>query len=227
MLDDDPTLLPPPKYTKQRADLVYGEAFRRVMEFVCCQPRHNPVGDVLEFGTLNGYTARKLAELMWELEHPGKLWCFDSFEGMPPATHEIDRASYEIQAGAWQPGTPRIRIPGVEVAIGHALADILTTDRVMLVLGWYEDTVARWFPQMLPPSIVHIDCDLYASTMTVLEWLKRHNLIRDGLVLLFDDWQSGRGNPNMGERAALRDSGINAEPWFSYGWSALATIVHV
>ena len=101
MADNDPTLLPPPKYTKARADVVYDEPFRCAMEFVTYQ---RIPGDVLEFGTLNGYTARKLAELMAELGHPGRLMLFDSFQGMPSVPEQgLDLNSYEIRAGAWQP----------------------------------------------------------------------------------------------------------------------------
>ena len=51
---------------------------------------------------------------------------------------------------------------------------------------------------------VHIDCDLYTSTKTVL------NLIRDKLTawefnLVFDDWFHFRGNKNKGERLAFKE----------------------
>src|SRR5262245_14107758 len=66
---DDPTVRPPPSYaTKGRADLVYGEAFRRCMEYLASTRMK---GDILEFGTFQGYTARVLATLMEEYELPG------------------------------------------------------------------------------------------------------------------------------------------------------------
>jgi hypothetical protein len=221
MADNDPTLLPPPKYTKARAGVVYDEPFRCAMEFVTYQ---RIPGDVLEFGTLNGYTARKLAELMAELGHPGRLMLFDSFQGMPSVPEQgLDLNSYEIRAGAWQPGTPKSRIPGVEEAIHYHLDKVLPS-RVVIVPGWYEDTV-RFLP-FQAPSIIHIDCDLYASTRTVLDALLDRNLVQDGMILLMDDWQSSRGNLNFGSRAALRDWGVDVELWRPYGWHGMSFIVH-
>lgn len=215
----DPTLLPPPSYTKARADQVYGDAFRRAVEFAALQ---RIPGDVLEFGTLNGYTARKLAELMVEVGHPGRLYLFDSFEGMPDATSWVDRQSYEIRAGAWQPGTPKARIDGVERLIESSLSAMLD-GRLEIVKGWYSDTLGRW--PVRPPSIVHIDCDLYESCSTIIK--KLNTLLQDGLILLFDDWNSGRGNVRYGERAAMFDHFRgDFEYWFSYGWHGQAFIVH-
>lgn len=223
-MNADPTLLPPPKYTKERADFIYGEAFRRAMEFVAYQPQPEPIGDVLEFGTLNGYTARKLAELMAELGHPGRLVLFDSFEGMPEARDPVDLASYEIRAGAWAPGTPAVRIPGVEVIIKKQI-DCLLPGRVSIVKGWFCDTV-KFLQEIDPPSIVHVDCDLYESTVTVLRALVAHQKNRDGMVLLVDDWNNSRGNEHQGERRAIREIFPTAEKWFSYGWSGEALIYH-
>lgn len=224
----DPTLLPPPSYDRPRADQVYGEAFRRAVEFSALQ--HIP-GDVLEFGTLNGYTARKLAQLMVEIGHKGNLWLFDSFEGMPEADSEVDRASYEINAGAWKQGTPRIRIHGVSSMIETALAPIIGRHRLNIVSGWFDETMQA-LPRNAPPSIVHIDCDLYESTLTVLRNLCQWDLVQDGLVLLFDDWNCGRGSPQFGERKALSTAiaefpfYLKPEPWFSYGWHGRAFICH-
>lgn len=212
----DPTQRPPPAYTKARADEVYRPAFQRAVEFVSLQ---RIPGDVLEFGTLNGYTARILAELMAECRHPGDLYLFDSFEGMPETRSAIDRASYEIKAGAWKPGTPVQRIPGVEERITEFLSPLLAPRRLVTVKGWYKDTAAQ-IPASV--SLAHIDCDLYDSALTVL----KHLPLQQGMILLFDDWNSGRGSNSLGERRAFKESRINAEPWFSYGWHGQAFIVH-
>lgn len=223
-LMDDPTLLPPPCYTKERADQIYGEAFRRAMEFVTYQ---RIPGDVLEFGTLNGYTARKLAELMVEIGHPGNLVLFDSFEGMPAVENPVDRECPEIAAGAWRPGTPRTRIPDVEHQILDRLGSLLG-DRVRIVKGWYRDTVD--YLDTAPPSIVHLDCDLYESTLTVWEALGAGRLWQQGQIILFDDYNSGRGSWEFGQRAATGPRPIagahQMEPWFSYGWHGQSFIVH-
>src|SRR5689334_11237539 len=62
-VDGDPTLLPPPSYTRERADRIYGEAFRRAFEYLS---ETRVEGDVLEFGTYRGYSARLLACMIRE-----------------------------------------------------------------------------------------------------------------------------------------------------------------
>lgn len=214
------TRIPPPKYTLKRADFIYGEAFRRAVEYVVNQ---SMPGDVLEFGTLNGFTGRKLAEIMVELEHPGKLHLFDSFEGMPEATG-IDLVSYEVRGGAWKPGTPRLRVPDADVLIRDELSVILP-NRLSVVKGWFADTM-----QYLPdhaPSIVHIDCDMYESAVTVLKALADRMLVQQGMIIMFDDWNSGRASNQLGERAAFAQAFLGQEKWFSYGWSGQAFICHM
>lgn len=200
--------------TLERADAIYGEAFRRAMEFVCYQRME---GDVLEFGTLNGFTARKLAEMMVELGHPGALWLFDSFQGMPAADGR-DRYCPEVIAGAWKPGTPTSRHPEAMRLIRDELTPLLP-DRLRIVPGWFENTACSAPPR---PSIVHIDCDFYESTITVLKSLRP----QQGTVFFFDDYNTGRANNKFGERAAIRSLPISLEPWFSYGWHGQAFIYH-
>lgn len=222
MIVDDPTLLPPPSYSKERADWIYGTAFFRAMEFVVYQ---RIPGDVLEFGTYNGYTARVLAEQMKAIGHPGKLMLFDSFgPGMPQVENDIDSKCPEMASGAWAAGMTRPISQDVERLIHRALSCVLP-GRVETVKGWYQDTVSR-IPDE-PPSIVHIDCDLYASTLTVLRALKDRSLLQQGMILLFDDWNNGLASYKFGERAATAEVGIGMEPWFSYGWQSQAFIVQM
>src|ERR1700733_14645104 len=54
----DPTLKPPPSYTRSRADEVYGKMFQRVFEYVWATGINS---DIYEFGTFHGYTARLMA----------------------------------------------------------------------------------------------------------------------------------------------------------------------
>lgn len=217
---DDPTLLPPPSYSRERADQVYVEAFQRAMEFAVFQ---RVPGDVLEFGTYNGYTARVLATLMKAYGHPGHLMLFDSFgPGMPKADNPIDAACPEMATGVWREGMTQPVSPDIERLIYRSLSCLLP-GRVTTNRGWFKDTMVALPSE--PPSIVHIDCDLYESTLTVLTAMVERNLLRQGQVFLFDDWNNGLASDKFGERAAVRDSGILFEPWFSYGWQSQAMIV--
>lgn len=225
-ISNDPTCCPPPCYSQERSREIYGPAFRRVMEYVtlCKVP-----GDVVEFGTFCGHTARWLAELMAELKHPGALWMYDSWAGFPKITSPIDIDCYEVATNqAWVEGLPNIGAPPglIQASIASVLGD---TARSIIRQGWYSDTLAH---ENLPAaSIVHIDCDLYESTLTVLGEVLGQPAVAQGSVLLFDDWNNNRASNKFGERRALkvalaRFTDFEVEPWFSYGWHGQAFFVH-
>ena len=48
-----------------------------------------------------------------------------------------------------------------------------------------------------------IDCDLYESTVPVLEFLT--DLVGQGTILIFHDWFRFRASPNCGEQRACRE----------------------
>ena len=67
----------------------------------------------------------------------------------------------------------------------------------LLVKGWFEDTVPTFpFPAL---SLVHIDCDLYSSTVTALEAITPH--MRTGTLLVFDEYHSYPGAEEHEEAA--------------------------
>ena len=69
-------------------------------------------------------------------------------------------------------------------------------------------------------AIVMIDCDLYASTKIVLDFIT--DLIDSGTIIIFDDWYSFKADPNMGEQKACnewveKNKNINLIPYGKYG----------
>jgi len=65
----------------------------------------------------------------------------------------------------------------------------------------------------------------------VLETLIGRRLLQDGSLLLFDDYNSNRANPRMGQRLAIVEAFENQDrycysPWFSYGWHGQVFFVH-
>lgn len=122
-------------------------------------------GLVLEFGVFHGRSLRLLA--------PGSDGCvhgFDSFEGLPADWAGKD-ARGDLSTGG--------RLPAVE-------------PHVRLHRGWFEDSLPR-FLAAHPGAVrlAHVDCDLYASTVTVLEALAPR--LVPGSVLVFDDFLSYPG----------------------------------
>lgn len=222
----DPTLRPPPGYTPSRGRAIYRECFTRCAEYIW---GNQIVGDILEFGTFRGYSARIIAELMVEYELTGDLYLFDSFQGLPVINASTDGNSYEVATrGAWFKGAMAVD-KNLPAHIRNVLAEILN-NRVYLYEGYFEDTLSKELPTKRA-ALVHIDCDLYESTRLVLDTLLKQEILQDGTVICFDDYNCNRANPNMGERRAATDSFSQSDryvlsPWFSYGWHGQAMFVH-
>ena len=222
----DPTLLPPPGYMSARASAVYGEAFRRCFEFLSAQRIQ---GDIYEFGTFKGYTARHLATLMREFDTQGCLRLFDSFEGLPAIKDHADLLSYEVAiTKVWAHHVMEVS-PELPAIIRAKLSALLSEDRVHVTKGYFEDSLTGLQPTG-KAALIHVDCDLYQSTKTVLDFLISRDLLQDGAVLLLDDFNCNRANDSMGERRAVLEmlSGqyqYRVSRWFSYGWHGEAMFI--
>jgi tetratricopeptide (TPR) repeat protein len=216
---------------RERGQRIYREAILRCVEFVAYG---GMPGDVLEFGVLGGWTARIFAETMRDLQFLGKLHLFDSFEGLPPEKHERDRASYDVQRGVW---SEDMRLPArweelgpLHLHVADSLSTVLSRGRIHVHRGFFADTLAGRLDAKA--AIVHLDCDLYESTIQVLLALHREDVLQDGTVLMFDDWNCNRANPAFGQRRALaeflagNESMYSVSPFFSYGFNCAAFILH-
>ena len=116
-------------------------------------------GLYLEFGVYSGATLRQIAQHA----PAGTVFGFDSFEGLP----EHWRSGFG--AGAFSvEGLPEV--PGAE-----------------LVVGWFDATLPGFLAEHPGPvAFLHLDADLYSSTVTVLDALA--DRLRPGTVVLFDEY---------------------------------------
>ena len=116
-------------------------------------------GLVCEFGVASGLSVNFIAE------HTERtVYGFDSFDGLP----EDWRPGYSKGAFA------RSRLPHVR-------------PNVELVKGLFHETLPSFLaahPQRV--SFLHVDCDLYSSTVTVLSALRGR--IQPGCVIVFDEY---------------------------------------
>lgn len=79
-------------------------------------------------------------------------------------------------------------------------------DRIFAIPGYYEDSLKSSLYTTLKlkeASIVMIDCDLFSTTKSVLEFIT--HLIVDGTILIFDDWFAYKGHPYRGQRRATAE----------------------
>ncbi len=118
-------------------------------------------GLVVEFGVANGASLRHLAGLT-----PRQVHGFDSFGGLP----EDWRGTRE-KTGAF---TQRGRLPKVPA-------------NATLHPGWFNETLPGFIAANPgPAAFIHVDCDIYSSTVTIFSELRER--IGPGTVILFDEY---------------------------------------
>jgi hypothetical protein len=134
---------------------------------------------------------------------------FDSFEGLPAPAPE-DRSEI-FTAG---------NLATDEAAfVGLCRSAGMPAERLLTVKGFYDSSLTPALRDRLLPrkaAVIYVDCDLYSSTVTVLEFIEP--FLQEGTIIVFDDWNCFRANPNKGERRAWREflgarPGLHFEPF--------------
>lgn len=156
--------------------------------------------EYFEFGVLNG---ESLTEAIRQLRGGlRRVTGFDTFEGIP-ALADADKESLE-SAPSFTAGQ-YAGLSGEAVRASVLAATNFPLDDLSLVAGDFRETLAGGVdvtPKYFP-LVFHLDCDLYSSSVSALEWCAEH--AQDGSWLLADDYWCYRGNPRMGQRRAIRD----------------------
>ena len=117
-------------------------------------------GLVLEFGVATGATLNQIAKTI-----PHEVHGFDSFEGLPES---------------W----------GAEHVEGTFRQDALPSvpSNATLHQGLFEDTLPAFIAEAGQDTVrfLHVDCDLYSSTVTVLREVG--DLLKPGSIIVFDEY---------------------------------------
>ena len=96
----------------------------------------------------------------------------------------------------------------------------LTLKPENVIRGYYEESLTAELQNRMPKvGVVHIDVDLYSSTVEVLQFIKP--LLVIGTVLAFDDWYCFPPGSPKGEKLALEEfcnnnPSFKLEEWKSY-----------
>lgn len=158
----------------------------------------------LEFGVFSGSTINCIATARPDLDFHG----FDSFEGLP---EDWDMGAKQVSKDAFD---RKGELPEV-------------SDNVRLWKGWFEDTITEWKRSVSPTgylkpekhiSFLHVDCDIYKSTVTVLEEL--NDSIVPGTIIRFDELSCWRTvfNEASPQGKAYR---VPYTTWKEHEWKAL------
>jgi O-methyltransferase len=180
-------------------------------------------GDYLEFGCASGTSFGYAYQYARRAGHRARLWAFDSFEGLPRSDDPRDRHPL------WRTGN--FAAP-LDRFLEHCAMRGIPLDRIEVVKGYYSDTLSATSPlyDRLPQDIAlaYVDCDLYTSTKSVLDFLAPR--LKHGMILAFDDYFCLSSEAVAGERLAFLEmegalSQFHFLPYIQYGTAALSFIV--
>jgi hypothetical protein len=116
-------------------------------------------GLFMEFGVYNGQSINKSAHYAPTRTFYG----FDSFEGLP------DAWMGGVGVGLFKTAIPKVK------------------DNVKLIVGYFDHSLPAFLDEHTgPAAYIHIDCDIYSSTVTVLNALRKR--IVANTVILFDEY---------------------------------------
>lgn len=195
---------------------------------------NNIAGDYLEFGVWQG---DGIAEAYHAMNYyrqardsilgaaagsqQRRLFAFDSFSGLPasdgPVHEDYAQGSYfcsepQFWKNLQNKGVPR--------------------DHAITVSGYFDVSLNNQVKarhNLRQAAVVLIDCDLYESTVPVLEFLS--DLLVQGSILIFDDWFRFAGSRHHGERRACNEwlaarPEFELEDWWQEGPQCKAFLVH-
>jgi O-methyltransferase len=139
-----------------------------------------------------------------------EFYAFDSFEGLPEVVKEEDGFFKSSSFSTNMPDFLRLvkKNSGLELSKSNCIK------------GYYKDSLTPKVMSKLPKAgVIHIDVDLYSSTVEVLEFIKP--LMVCGTVLIFDDWYCFPPGENKGEKRAFEEFCIDnpnfkTEVWKNY-----------
>jgi len=121
--------------------------------------------DYVEFGVYEGASIQQWCALNQNAR--SRFFGFDSFEGLPEDWHSGKRK------GAFSTGG---KVPTI------------SDPRLSFISGWFQHSLPIFMDSYSPQNqlVVHVDCDLYSSTLYCLTTLDP--LISPGTLILLDDF---------------------------------------
>lgn len=155
------------------------------------------VGAFVECGVASGGMAACMAMAMIETDESRTFHLFDSFAGIPIAGPKDD-CQPGVNGGKIAddsaPLRERLRPSGIGPAVcaeevQRNLTDIFGLSAIdwRLHAGWFQDTLPAEAAGIGPIALLHLDGDLYESTLVCLEWL--YPLVSPGALVIVDDYE--------------------------------------
>ena len=173
-------------------------SYRGALELLVSSEGSDGIGDYVEFGVYAGSSMVCMHRALESLGlHDVRLIGFDSFEGLPQVA-EVEGA------GRWVPGEFHSPMAFTEWNLTRSG---VPTERVTLIPGWFDATATEetaMSARIGHLSVVLIDCDLYSSAQTALEFCAPR--LGPTSIIFFDEWSVGEpGAAGFDERRAFTE----------------------
>lgn len=185
---------------------------------------HRLPGDYLEFGCFEGASIIRAMRFARTFGPEAmRFYAFDSFRGLPRVRGADDNDNCIFREGDYTCSREDF-----DRAIRAARVD---RSHLTIIEGWYRDTLTPHARTELPirkAAVVWIDCDLYESTVPVLDFITPY--MQDGTFIVFDDWFAFKGRPDQGQPKAFaqwldRNPSFSAVSYRQSDWACRAFII--
>lgn len=184
--------------------------------------KNRTTGNYLEFGVYKGQSSKLAIEINNTFKKKfgfnliETFYGFDSFEGLPEIDNENDNSKIFKN---------KLFNDTNFETINSELKGLFKNEKYLLHKIFFKDLKTNLINNN-PPAIIHIDCDLYNSTIEVLNFIYKFKL--STTVLLFDDFFSVNGSTKLGQAKAFYESkfykNYNITDYFNYSWAGKAFI---
>jgi hypothetical protein len=179
-------------------------------------------GDYVEFGSWGCNTLRHAYFSSLGRGPKRHFWAFDSFSTLPEHPDPRDRHP-ALSGGGGANGVEEFHETCARFGVPR--------DAYTAIEGYFEETLPPLGADGAPNDIalVYVDCNLYSSTVTVLEFLATR--LKPGMIIGFDDYFLYSAETGVsGEREAL-DEFLGAHPEWQFNrfkdihWGAVSFVV--
>jgi O-methyltransferase len=162
-------------------------------------------GDYAEFGCWGCKTFYWAYVESRRHETQRHYWAFDSFQGLPSTTEPKD------DHPLWREGAMCTTLEDFHKLCAKKR---IARDHYDVIPGFYHESLGNKAPADEPTNIAlaYIDCDMYSSTKSVLEFLLPR--LKHGMIIAFDDYFCYSGVQISGERKAMLEIFENHERWW-------------
>ncbi len=183
-------------------------------------------GGYFEFGCYVGKTMISAYHTSRQYLPDINFYGFDSFCGLPSEKNmDINDSFKPFKEGQFSCSEAQFK--------NNLKKSKVDISRINTISGWYKDTLTKETRKKINTkkvAIVYVDCDLYESTVLVLNFILPY--LQDGTLILFDDWFTYRGNPKRGEQKAFKEwlisnKNLSASQYHTFAWSGNSFIVHL